>query len=198
VRIIRRKIVVTALIAALVAPFAVTLAAYGADADKPPSEQSIRELLAVMQSHNMVDTMIRQMDGNFAAMMKQSMGARQLSEREQQITDDAHAKIQALLRQTLQWDNFEPMMIHVYQSTFTQKDVDGMTAFYKTPTGQAVISKMPMAVQQSMQAMQERIASVLPQIQQIQRDMATQMKEAREKDAHEPQGAPAQPASPKQ
>lgn len=194
-RIVRRKIVVAALIAAWVAPFACTLAAYGAEADKPPSEQSIRELLRVMQSHNMVDTMMRQMDANLGSMMKQSMGARHLSEREQQISDDAHAKIQALLRQTLQWDNFEPMMIRVYQSTFSQKDVDGMTAFYKTPTGQAVIAKMPMVVQQTMQAMQERTASVLPQIQQIQRDMATQLKEARESQGA---AAAAQPASPNQ
>jgi uncharacterized protein len=194
-RTIRRKIVVAALIAAWVAPFAVTLAAYGAEADKPPSEQSIRELLAVMQSHNMIDTMMRQMDANFGSMMKQSMAGRQLSEREQQIADDAHAKIQALLRQTLQWNNFEPLMIHVYQSTFSQKDVDGMTAFYKTPTGQAVIAKMPMVVQQTMQAMQERTASLLPQIQQIQRDMATQMKEAR---TSEGAATPVQPASPRQ
>jgi uncharacterized protein len=194
-RTVRRKIVVAALIAAWVAPFAVTLAAYGAEADKPPSEQSIRELLAVMQSHNMIDTMMRQMDANFGSMMKQSMAGRQLSEREQQIADDAHAKIQALLRQTLQWNNFEPLMIHVYQSTFSQKDVDGMTAFYKTPTGQAVIAKMPMVVQQTMQAMQERTASLLPQIQQIQRDMATQMKEAR---SSEGAATPVQPASPRQ
>jgi uncharacterized protein len=193
-RIVRRKIVVAALIAAWVAPFAVTLAAYGAEADKPPSEQSIRELLAVMQSHNMIDTMMRQMDANFGSMMKQSMGGRQLSEREQQIADDTHAKIQALLRQTLQWNNFEPLMIRVYQSTFSQKDVDGMTAFYKTPTGQAVISKMPMVVQQTMQAMQERTASLLPQIQQIQRDMATQMKEARESAGA---AAATQPANPR-
>lgn len=193
-RIVRPKIVAVALIAAWIAPFAVTLAASGAAPDKPPSEQSIRELLAVMQSHNMVDTMMRQMDANLGSMMKQATGARQLSEREQQIADDAHAKIQALLRQQLQWENFEPMMIRVYQNTFSQKDVDGMIAFYKTPTGQAVIAKMPLVVQQTMQTMQQRTASLLPQIQQIQKDMAAQMKEARES-----QSAPAapQPASPR-
>jgi uncharacterized protein len=190
--IVRRKIVVAALIAAGVAAPALMPAAYGADADKPPSEQSIHELLAVLQAHNMVDTMMRQMNANFGSMMKQAMGERQLSERQQQIADDARGKIEALLREQLQWSNFEPMMIHVYQSTFSQKDVNGMIAFYKTPTGQAVIAKMPMVVQQTMQAMQERTASLLPQIQQIQRDMTSQMKEARES-----QGAPAatQPTS---
>jgi uncharacterized protein len=177
----------------VLAPFAVA-PAYGAGPDSRPSEQSIRELLAVMQSHNMLDSMMRQVDANFGAMMQQATGTRQLSEREQQIADDAHAKIQALMHEQLQWATFEPLMIHVYQSSFSQKDVDGMTAFYKTPTGQAVIAKMPVVVQQTMQAMQERTAALVPQIQQIQRDMMAQMKEARET-----QSAPAAPeaAAPK-
>jgi uncharacterized protein len=147
--------------------------------DARPTEQSIRELLAVMQAHNMVDTMMAQMDANFASTLKQAMGEQQLSEREQQITDDAHAKIRALLREQLQWASFEPMMVRVYQNTFSQKDIDGMKAFYSSPTGQAVIAKMPLAVQQTMQSMQQRTAGLIPQIKQIQKDMLAQLKEAR-------------------
>lgn len=179
-RIVRRKIVAAVLIAAIVASLAISAAAYAAEADTRPTEQSIRELLALMQSHNMVDTMMAQMDANFRAAMKQANGGRQLSEREQQITDDAHAKIQALLHEQLQWANFEPMMIRVYQSSFSQKDVDAMKAFYSTPTGQALIAKMPLVMQQTMQAMQQRTTSLIPQIQQIQKDMTAQLKEARE------------------
>jgi uncharacterized protein len=166
--------------------------------DSRPTEKSIRELLALMQSHNMIDTMMAQMDKNFGAMLKQANGTRPMSEREQQITDDAHAKIQALMHEQLQWSNFEPMMIRVYQSSFSQKDIDAMKAFYSTPTGQAVIAKMPLVLQQTMQAMQERTASLIPQIQQIQKDMMAQLKEARaaENPPSGPEAESPKPATP--
>ena len=159
--------------------------------DAQPTEQSIRQLLALMQSHNMADTMMAQMDSNFAAMLKQVNGTRQLSEREQQITDDAHAKIRALLREQLQWSNFEPMIISVYQKSFSQKEVDAMKAFYSTPTGQQVIAKMPIVLQQTMKTMQERTAGMIPQIQQIQKEMLAQLKEARETESTSAAPAPA-------
>ncbi|HWZ62232.1 MAG TPA: DUF2059 domain-containing protein [Steroidobacteraceae bacterium] len=148
--------------------------------DAKPTQQSIRELLAVMQSHNMVDNMLAQMDATWGPMMKQSLAGRQPTEREQQIVDDAHAKIQALLREQLQWQNFEPMMIHVYQNSFSQKDVDAMKAFYSSPTGQQVIAKMPLVMQQTMQAMQQHMQSLIPQIQEIKQDMTQQLKAERE------------------
>jgi hypothetical protein len=147
--------------------------------DAKPTEQSIRELLAVMQSHNMIDNMLAQMDATWGPMMKQSLAGRQPTEREQQIVDDAHARIQALLREQLQWQNFEPMMIRVYQNSFSQKDVDGMKAFYSSPTGQQVIAKMPLVMQQTMQAMQQHMQSVMPQIQEIKQDLAQQLKTER-------------------
>jgi len=147
--------------------------------DARPTEQSIRELLAVMQSHNMVDTMLRQMDATLEPMMKQAMGGQQPTQREQQIVDEARARIQALTREQLQWENFEPMMIHVYQSSFSQKEVDAMKAFYSSPAGQAVIAKMPLVMQQAMQSMQQSMAGIIPRIQQIKTDMAEQLKAER-------------------
>jgi uncharacterized protein len=161
--------------------------------DARPTEQSIRELLAVMQSHNMVDNMLQQMDATWGPMMKQSLAGGQPTERERQIVDEAHAKIQALLREQLQWQTFEPMMIRVYQNSFSQKDVDAMKAFYSSPTGQQVIAKMPLVMQQTMQAMQQHMQSVIPQIKQIKEDMTQQLEAEREaaKDSTPPAAAPA-------
>ncbi|HET9329084.1 MAG TPA: DUF2059 domain-containing protein, partial [Steroidobacteraceae bacterium] len=87
---------------------------------------------------------------------------------------------------------FEPMMISVYQKTFTQKEVEGMKAFYRTPTGQSVIAKMPMVMQQTMQTMQGRMADTIPKIQEIQKDLAAQLKAEREGEA----GSSSQPSPP--
>lgn len=160
--------------------------------DARPSEQSVRELLALMQARNMINTAMKQMDATMRPMMQQALGGRgQLSEREQQIVDDAHARIQAVMHEELRWDNFEPMMISAYRNTFSQKEIDGMKAFYSSPIGQAVVAKLPMVTQQNMQAMQGRMADMIPRIQQIQKDMAAQLKAERES-----QGASSEPQSP--
>lgn len=149
-------------------------------ADARPTEQSVRELLAVMQAHNMIDTMRTQMDATWGPMLKQAMGGQTLNAREQQIAEEAHAKIQALYSEQLKWETFEPMMIGVYQNAFSQKDINGMKAFYSSPTGQAVIAKMPIVLQQTMRTMQERMADLIPKIRQIQSDMQSQLKAERE------------------
>lgn len=163
--------------------------------DAPPTEQSVRELLSLMQARNLMDTAMTQMDATIRPMMQKALAGQQhLSEREQQIVDDAHARIQAVMREQLRWDNFEPMMISVYQKTFTQKEVEGMKAFYRTATGQSVIAKMPMVMQQTMQTMQGRMADMIPRIQEIQKDLAAQLKAERE--AQGPPASAAQPPAP--
>jgi hypothetical protein len=52
-----------------------------------------------------------------------------------------------------------------------------MVAFYSSPTGHAVIEKLPLAMQNSMRAMQEQVTkTLLPKLQQMAQDTAAQIK----------------------
>jgi hypothetical protein len=51
-----------------------------------------------------------------------------------------------------------------------------MIAFYKTPAGQAVIAKMPAAMQNTMDEMQQMMLPVMQKMQRMQQDVATEMK----------------------
>jgi len=83
--------------------------------DAPPTEQSVRELLSLMQVRNLINTAMAQMDQTMRPMMQQALAGRQhLSEREQQIVDDAHAKIQAVMREQLRWESFERLPQHLH------------------------------------------------------------------------------------
>jgi hypothetical protein len=68
------------------------------------------------------------------------------------------------------------MYVRVYQKTFTQQEIDGMLAFYKTPAGQAVISKMPAAMQNTMNEMQQLMGPVMQKMQRLQQDVVAEMK----------------------
>jgi hypothetical protein len=73
------------------------------------------------------------------------------------------------------------MFIDIYKRSFTQGEIDGMLSFYKTDAGKALISKMPVVMQNSMQAMQSKMATTMPQIQQLQRETIEKLKAAKQR-----------------
>jgi uncharacterized protein len=84
----------------------------------------------------------------------------------------------AVLGEELDWNTLEPIYADIYTQSFTQQEIDGMIAFYKSEPGQAVLAKMPIVMQKTMQAMQARMASMMPKIEKIRLDAMTQLKAA--------------------
>jgi hypothetical protein len=148
-------------------------------ADQPASTASAasaKELVTLMAGRKAFDAVFAQMDNYMDAAMKQAAGDRQLSPEQQKIVDDMRAKMIALVRDTLNWDSFEPKMEEIYQKSFSQSEMDGMLKFYKSPAGKAVIAKMPVVMQNTMQVMQGEMGEMMPKMQQLIADTASQMK----------------------
>lgn len=91
----------------------------------------------------------------------------------------------AALKEMLDWNKLEPLYVRVYQKSFTQSEVDGMIAFYKTPAGQAVISKMPAVMQNTMNEMQQMMGPMMQRLQKMQQEVVAEMKAESEKKAGE-------------
>jgi uncharacterized protein len=136
-------------------------------ADTPASEASIKRLMEITNSKNMVDAMMAQMDGLMRNTMKQATNGQPLTAEQEAIMADMRTKVTALMKDELKWSTLEPVLVDVYRKSFTQQEVDGMLSFYQSPAGRAVIAKMPLVMQNSMQAMQGRMAALMPKIQQI-------------------------------
>ena len=66
-------------------------------------------------------------------------------------------------------------MEEIYRKSFSQSEMDGMLKFYKSPAGKAVIAKMPVVMQNTMQVMQGEMAEMMPKIQQLIADTTSQM-----------------------
>jgi hypothetical protein len=144
-------------------------------ADQPPSDASIRELLDVMQAHKIVDAIITQGDTLGRSAIQQAFNGRPPDAQEQKIMDTQMDKVHVVILSELSWDKISPMYINIYRTTFTQKEVNDMIAFYKSSTGQAVVEKLPMVMQQSTMQMKTHIANIMPQIQQINQDTISQL-----------------------
>jgi uncharacterized protein len=140
------------------------------------SDESIHHLLDVMQSKKMVEAMSQQVDSMYAGMVGKILEGKDLTPEQQQQIQARREKARDLFKQMFSWDSMERFYMKVYGETFTQSEVDGMTAFYSSPAGQAVIVKLPLAMRNSMAMMQERMQSLVPQLQQMAKETAEQIK----------------------
>lgn len=145
-------------------------------ASQPPSEASIQQLLQVTQAHKMLDAMQTRLDGMMRKTSEQALSGQPADAGEQKIIDAQMAKLSALMKSQLSWDSMEPMYVDIYRKTFTQKEVDDMIAFYKSPSGQSMVAKMPAVMGQAMQTVQGKMATLVPQLRQISEDTASQIK----------------------
>lgn len=158
-----------------------TLAAQaGYAADAKPTEASVRQLLEIMHTNTVLDTYMTQIDSSVHAGIQQQIGNKPLNAKQRQIMDDMGHKMVDMLRGELSWTTLEPRVIEVYRDTFTQAEVSDMLKFYGTPTGQAVVNKLPQAMRAMAQYSQEHVQVLIPKLTELQRDTAAQLKAAQD------------------
>jgi uncharacterized protein len=142
----------------------------------PPSEASIKQLLEVAQARKLIDSVMAQMENLMQKSIAQVTQGQTIPPKVQKDVDQRRAEMVAMMKELLDWTKLEPMYVRIYQKTFNQQEIDGMIAFYKTPAGQAVITKMPAAMQNTMDEMQQLMGPVMQKMQRTQQDVAAEMK----------------------
>ncbi|MFD1215916.1 MULTISPECIES: DUF2059 domain-containing protein [Microbulbifer] len=162
-----KKILIT-LVAALMTPLAFAA---------QPSGESIRELMEITDTRNLVENGMNQADQMMQASMRQALQGQTIPAEDQKVLDDMRADMMALLKEEMSWTSMEPLFTEVYQKSLTQSEVDGMLEFYKSKAGKAVVAKMPLIMQNTMTLMQQRMAGVAPKMQEIQATAMAKLQE---------------------
>jgi len=142
----------------------------------PPSEASIKQLLEVAQARKLVDSVMAQMDNLMQKSIAQATQGQTIPPKVQKDIDQRRTEMARMMKELLDWTKLEPMYVRIYQKTFNQQEIDGMIAFYKTPAGQAVMSKMPTAMQNTMDEMQQLMGPVMQKMQRMQEEVVAEMK----------------------
>ncbi|NNM81178.1 MAG: DUF2059 domain-containing protein [Burkholderiales bacterium] len=146
----------------------------------PATDRSIDELLTVTEAKSLVDRMQGQIGGLMKGSVGQALKGRSPTAKEQKAIDHMLERTSALLKANLSWEKLEPMYVRLYKETFSEEEVKGMLAFYRTPSGQAVIHKMPLLMQKVMLETNTMIRSMSPEMQKIQQDFASEMGAAKQ------------------
>ena len=151
------------------------LAADTAPAVAGPTEASVKELMTITDARKLLDGVPTQVDAAMQASLQALLGDERITPAQQQILDDMRAKTAALFKAQMSWDLLEPLFMEAYSKNFTQSELDGMIAFYRSAPGQAMIAKMPLVMQHTMQSIQGQIKAMRPKLEQYQQDAATQL-----------------------
>jgi hypothetical protein len=149
-----------------------------ARADEASRRVKVQELLTLLH----MDTLMQQM---MDAIQKQTAdNARQICDetptpQQQALLDDFEKKLFALVESRVGWKAIEPDIIDLYARNFTDEDLDGILAFYKSPAGVSMITKMPAMAAQAMQISQARVTALMPELKQMTEDFEKAAKAAK-------------------
>lgn len=168
-----RSLALLAVLALTPAAFAQTAATATQDAHHTKAEELIR------LTH--VDQITNQLTGQITARMRASaeqQNARHAFTPEQQkLVADYIDQVQTLTQGAVTFDKLKPSIVEAYASTYTDPELDGIIAFYRTPAGQAMIAKSPQLSNKTVQLVQTQMATIQPQLQQASEDFARKMRE---------------------
>jgi hypothetical protein len=157
-----------------------------AQSDAPATREDVLKLFDVMNIH---DQMVLVMSS--VAKQQRSMIHENLRERFPNISDEELARLDQYSSDAMKdvpLDGMLDDMVPVYQKHLSKADVDAMSVFYSSPTGQKLLREMPAMTAEAMQASAPRIQAMMDKVI----DRAEQMeKEGRKQRATSPKPAPA-------
>jgi len=151
-------------------------AAAGDQAAERPSAESIHELLKLTKVRDLLGQMTEQIFAQMEMMSQVELNGYEPTPSQQKLLLQLKTRVQDVVLEDLDWARLEPLYTEIYQSVFTPEEVEGMLAFYRTPVGQATVSKTPLVMQMSMQRMQERMGPMMEKLQKIQDDFVAAVK----------------------
>ena len=106
-----------------------------------------------------------------SSIMGNMMGVTFTADQKKQI-DAVQAQVMQLLQKSLGWDALEPEYAKIYAAAYTEEELDGLLAFYRSPAGQAMVAKTPALMSQANTIVQAHMSTVMPQLQQILKESA--------------------------
>lgn len=154
-------------------------------ADAPASKEDIQKYLEVMHSKDMMAQMADAMSKPMHQMIHQ-----QYLKNQDKLPADFQKRLNKVmdnLMASVPWDQMLDSMVPVYQKHLTKGDVDALTAFYSTPTGQKILKELPQITAEAMQSimplMQKNMESMN---QRLQQETDAMLKESENKRSAQP------------
>lgn len=137
----------------------------------PAKKALIEEMFRLTDMNKLLDSVYAQTD----AMMKKSFQSMQVSEAQKPILNQYAEKSMVIMKEEMSWDSLKAPIVEAYASVYSEEELKDIILFYKTPTGQKVLKKMPELMQVTMSLTQKKIQAMMPKMQRLQKDLEAEL-----------------------
>lgn len=141
------------------------LLAVCAAAQPQTKEAKIEELLKLTGGEKMSEQALDQAK----AMMMSGLPATMPAEaREKALA--MQTRILEFAKQRMSSDRLHTGYVKIFSETYTDAEIDGLLAFYRSPAGKAYVEKMPIVMQKTMMLVQDLMKDMLPEIVRLAKE----------------------------
>jgi hypothetical protein len=151
---------------------ALSVAFIGLKAQETTKAEKIEELLKVTGA----ETMSQQIYGQMRAMTTRQIETMDSSAESKAAAAQMIDKLMTELQDRLSWAKMKPEYVRLYDEVYSDEEITGILAFYKSAAGQALIKKMPLLMTKSMEISQRQLSGLMPEIQRITKEAAEKSK----------------------
>lgn len=141
---------------------ALSLGTFGALAQDAGKTAKIEEMLRLTKTDQMMQQVMSQMK---AMNLQQLQKDQSLDEKAK--TAEMQQKIFDLVNAKMSWEKFKPAIVRIYAEVYTDEELDGILAFYRSPAGHAMIEKMPQLMSRTMAVAQKLMGDIQPEIEKM-------------------------------
>lgn len=149
--------------------FVVFLTARAAFGQMPAKESLAEELLQLMHMKENTEKSFEAVKRMLPLQMEKISGATGQEPGSVAPTNQVSDMVDMIARE-MSWEKMKNDYISLYAETFSEDELRGMIAFYKTPVGQAWISKQPEVARKSMELGQRLMMRLMPKLQTLRRE----------------------------
>jgi hypothetical protein len=142
------------------------LAAHADDASRHAKAQ---ELVALLHTDHMVKQVADNINKQISDAAEKVTGPDASAESKAKLSD-FEKKVADMIDAQVGWKVMEPEFISIYEKTYTEEEIDGIIAFYKSPAGLAFLQKTPTINSQISQLTQPRLTTLQTEVRQAFQD----------------------------
>lgn len=149
-----------------------------AHADDASHRAKAEQMLQLTRTDSIMKEQLSNLQERINGMAKQQSGQGSLTPAQTTLTTAYLKQVQDLTTDEVGWEKLRPAVVQSYADTFTDADLDGIIAFYKTPAGNALLTKSPEIANKTMGMVQDKIKELQPKLGQITEEYAKNMQAA--------------------
>ena len=152
------------------------------DADAPATKDDVQRYLDVAHSHDLIIQMVEAMSKPLHKMVHEDY-----LKNKDKLPPDFEARMNQMeddLLKGIPFDEMMQAMVPTYQKHFTKSELNALTVFYGSPTGQKILREMPSVMAEGMESMMPIMRGNIERItQRVHQETAEMLKQSDPKGA---------------